>query len=245
MVSDPGMNDHFDSGKDFQCQRLAFVSGTGTGVGKTYVTAGVVRALRRRGVLAFAVKPVETGVLTPPGSDSDSAILSRAAGLPLGIGNVYALPRPVSPHLAARDAGIRIDEKQIYERLTQVSRCGTHMLIEGAGGLRVPLREGYEVLDFIGAMSVPVLLVGQAGLGGINQALLSLEALSRRGILVLGLVLSEVEPADQVVVTENYLYLKEHSGVPVLGVVPHGAATLDEHLDLVTLIERWAEYWPV
>lgn len=221
--------------------RLLFVSGTGTGVGKTFVTARIVGALRRRGLPAAGAKPIESGFPSPGAAGSDVAALARASG-GAAVGNVYTLRRPASPHLAARLDGVEIDPAQVLSVLTTAAETGL-LLVEGAGGLRVPLRPGYEMIDLARDLGAPVLLVARAGLGTLNETLLSLEALVRRGLPLAGTVLNCTAPVgpggeDPDIVADNRDYLAAHAPGGVLGLLPYqaGEADVEAHLDLDRLL---------
>ena len=220
---------------------LIFVAGTGTGVGKTHVTAALLHAFSRRGVRALAAKPIETGVSNRDDNHSDIARLSSAAGTELGFCAVYALRKPASPHLAARLEGLAIDPERVRTavRAAAARQPGGILLIEGAGGLRVPLRPGYEMIDLARDLGARLLLVGRSGLGTLNETLLSLEAIERRGLPLLGTILSEVEPGeDPEIRGDNLAYLRAHAPGGVLGLLPHGAARLEDHVDLEALCAR-------
>jgi dethiobiotin synthetase len=219
---------------------LIFVAGTGTGVGKTHVTAALLQAFSRRGLRALAAKPIETGVSNLGEMCSDIARLSEAAGAELGFCNIYALRKPASPHLAARLEGVAIDPERVRTAvLSAAGRADGLFLIEGAGGLRVPLRPGYEMIDLARDLGAPLLLVGRSGLGTLNETLLSLEAIARRGLPLLGTILSEVQPGDDAEIRQdNLAYLSAHAPGGVLGLLPHGAARIEDHVDLDGLLQR-------
>lgn len=155
-----------------------FVAGTGTDVGKTVAAACLVRALD-----ADYWKPVQSGLA----SGNDSAEVARLTGLSPARNHpfTYALQAPLSPHEAARLEDVAIDlDRFVLPKTTRP------LVVEGAGGLLVPLNDHALMIDLIGHLGLPVVLVGLSGLGGINHALLSLEALRHRNLLVLGVVLS-------------------------------------------------------
>jgi len=178
------------------------VTGTDTGVGKTVVAAGLAAALG-----AHYWKPVQAG--TADGTDSDTA---RALGVPAAhvVPEAYRLAQPASPHLAARRDGVKIDPR----RLALPSQ--RPLVVEGAGGLMVPLRSEWPwlMIDQFKAWEAPVLLVARTGLGTINHSLLSLSALADAGLAVAGILF--VGAAHE----ENERIIPALARVPNLGRVP-------------------------
>ena len=152
--------------------RGLFVTGTGTDVGKTVVAACLVRALD-----ADYWKPIQSGLAAA----DDAAEIDRLTGLPPARNHpfVYALQAPLSPHEAARREGVVIDLDRFH-----LPRTERPLVVEGAGGLLVPLNRDCLMIDLIARLGLPVVLVGLSGLGTINHTLLSLEALRRRGLPV-------------------------------------------------------------
>jgi dethiobiotin synthetase len=167
--------------------------------------------------------------------------LSSAAGTEPGFCAIYALRKPASPHLAARLEGLAIDPERVRTavRAAAARQARGILLIEGAGGLRVPLRPGYEMIDLARDLGACLLLVGRSGLGTLNETLLSLEAIERRGLPLLGTILSEVAPGeDPEIRGDNLSYLQAHAPGGVLGLLPHGAARIEDHVDLEALCAR-------
>jgi dethiobiotin synthase len=199
-----------------------FIAGTGTDVGKTMVTAGVLRWMLGRGCNAMVMKPVQTGCslgsrgrLVAP----DVEFVLRAAQLTPGEETQshlapYCFEPACSPHLAARMAGATISLDRILASANWLAGRYQRLVIEGAGGLAVPLNERETMLDLIVALGVPVLLVGHSGLGTINHTLLSLEALRQRGCRVLGVLLNDVQP---VFPTERYIHDDNASAIATHG----------------------------
>ena len=177
-----------------------FVAGSGTDVGKTVVTAALLRALLLAGVRVQAVKPVQTGVAphearTAPLADA-RVYASAVAGLPQGADilpaeALHCFALPASPHLAAEREGTRLCGAELHKDILRHWQSGSAemLLLEGAGGLRVPLNEREDMLDLMVAVGVPVLLVGGNYLGGLNHILLSLDALRHSGLQLAGVVL--------------------------------------------------------
>jgi len=191
-----------------------FVTGTGTDVGKTVVTAGVLRWLRRNFVepnAAMVMKPVQTGCeLDSAGRmrAPDVEFVLRAAEIKADDETVahavpYRFAPACSPHLAARMAGERIELDKILASAEWLAGRYGRLVLEGAGGLAVPLNESQTMLDLISELRMPVLLVGHSGLGTINHTLLSLEALRRRGCDVAGVMLNEKQPVAE---AERYIH---------------------------------------
>jgi dethiobiotin synthetase len=225
-----------------------FVTGTDTGVGKTRIAGGLVRRLRAEGVRAVPMKPVQTGAVRDVrgrlrAADVDEAL--AIAGLSLseeereGLAT-YLFEPACSPHLAARLAGVTIDLARIAAAAERLARRHGAIVVEGAGGVLVPLGPAATMLDLAGLLGLPAVVVGRAGLGTLNHVLLTVDALRRRAVRVAGVVLNEAEPPDEAngwIRDDNARALEER-GVPVLARVPHGPhdlAALDAALAAVDL----------
>lgn len=179
-----------------------FVSGTDTIVGKT-----IVSAILAVGTGATYWKPVQSGL--DPGSDSD--FLRRAAELPEWrvLPEAYRFERPLSPHLSARLEGRTIAMQEMHLPIG-VDR----LIVEGAGGLLVPLNERDLVIDLVAHLELPVLLVARSTLGTINHTMLSVQALRARNIPILGVVMNGT------LNSENKFAIEHYAKVPVLAEVP-------------------------
>jgi dethiobiotin synthase len=188
-----------------------FVSGTDTGVGKTYVAASLLRGVAQRGQAVAGIKVVETGVEHPSGIGADARALATAAGhAPICFAS---FGRPVAPSAAARLADKHLDVAELASRVEHRAAGFDFVLAEGAGGLLVPLNERETMLDLARLLDWPVLLVAANRLGTINHALLSLEALRARRLAVAAVVLSYAEggePAQQ-----NAEEIRRFGGAPV------------------------------
>ncbi|ELZ11532.1 dethiobiotin synthase [Halovivax asiaticus JCM 14624] len=168
------------------------VVGTDTGVGKTVVTAGLVGWLRDDGVDARAIKPCQTG--HPP--DDDAEFVGDACGDPAAATCLRRLEPALAPAVAARQANADLGYERIRDGCRDALEAASIGVVEGIGGLRVPLSDGREVVDLIADLELPALVVARSGLGTLNHSALTVEALERRGIEVHGIVLNEYEGAD-------------------------------------------------
>jgi dethiobiotin synthetase len=172
--------------------RGALITGTDTGVGKTVLTAVIVAALRSRGVRVRVLKPVITGLDEPADGDwpADNELLAGLAGVapqevaPIGYGPA------VSPHLAAEMAGRPIDVEQLRAILARAASGPEVLIVEGVGGLLVPLTDNYSVRELANDAGLPVLIAARPGLGTINHTLLTLESARGAGLEVAGVVLT-------------------------------------------------------
>jgi dethiobiotin synthetase len=204
--------------------RGVFITGTDTAVGKTVVTAALIAALRQRHVTVGAMKPVETGCQVSDG-ESDAVRLRQAAGMaePLELIAPYRFEAPLAPLAAAQDTGRKIDPAKIHAAYQTIASRYSCVLIEGIGGVRVPITEDVEVIDLIRTLGLPTVVVGRAALGGVNHAMLTVEALQRRNITVLALALNATGPAEShpAQASSTVALLRQMAGVPVLGPVPH------------------------
>lgn len=209
-----------------------FVTGTDTGVGKTVVTAAIALALRALGVDVGVVKPIQTG-------EGDAETLRRLAELEAEPQEIapYSFAAPLAPLVSARLEGKTIDVTEVASTTLRLAARHDVALVEGIGGLCVPISEGATVVDLAVALGFPLAIVARAGLGTVNHTLLTVREARRRDLEVAGVVLNGAE--DESTATNTEL-IQAFTGVPVLARVPWlgGAVTsgrlreLDLHLDL-------------
>ncbi|WP_031088779.1 dethiobiotin synthase [Streptomyces sp. NRRL WC-3549] len=201
------------------------VSGTGTEIGKTVVTAAVAAAFRDRRVAVL--KPAQTGLA--PGEPGDAAEVARLAGAHVTAVELARFPEPLAPETAARRAGLApVRPFEIAEAAQKLATEHDVVLVEGAGGLLVRFDgEGSTLADAARLLAAPVLLVVPAGLGTLNATALTAEALRTRGLGCPGVVVGSM-PADPDLASRcNIEDLPVAAGAPLLGVVPAGAGSLD------------------
>jgi len=206
-----------------------FVTGTDTDVGKTVVSAWLVARLG-----ACYWKPVQAG--NHP--ETDSAIVRRLTGVPPSriLPEAYVLPEPIAPHEAARRAGIAID----MERLVPPP-CDRPLVVEGAGGLMVPLTDRAYVIDLATELHLPIILVTRSTLGTINHTLLSLEAIRRRGLTLAGVVVNGPETPHNRAAIERYGQVEVIAEIPWLDrLTPAALMAIEPELDLAKLARTGA-----
>lgn len=182
-------------------QRGLFVTGTDTGVGKTFVAARILADFKATGMKVAPMKPVQTGcplrkgILIAP----DLMTSLKAGGLHVSVAEQadmapYCFRPACSPHLAAKLAGTRISLNRIENAYRRLSQKYDGVIVEGAGGVLVPLNARETMLDLMIRLQLPVILVARAGLGTINQTLLSLRILNEAKLTVVGVVLNQAVP---------------------------------------------------
>lgn len=205
-----------------------FITGTDTGVGKTLVTTALALCLKQRGVSIGVMKPIETGYGEEGASGSDAARLYAAAGMtdPVESMSPYRFPDPLAPLDAARRAGTVIQTRKILAAFRTLAARHELLLVEGAGGVLVPIAEKTEMRDLIARMGLPVLVVGRTAVGSVNHVLLTVEALARRRIEVAAIVLNRTKDAapgtvDGMQEASTIALLRERAGVPVIGPLPY------------------------
>ena len=182
--------------------RDILVTGTDTGVGKTVIAAAVVTALRARGVRAIGFKPAETGV--DPAQDADSVVLARASGdhEPLAT-PLLQLAEPLAPAVAADRAGVALFPDEVESRIAALRRAGYTVIVEGAGGILVPLAWDYTALDLAGACDLDAIVVARPGLGTLNHVAMTVMLLRAREVAVRGVVLNGRSASPDLAETTN------------------------------------------
>jgi len=208
-----------------------FITGTDTGVGKTYIGAGLAAALREQGIDVGVMKPAETGcglrkgVLVP----HDTMKLINAGGVddPLDLVNPYRFRAPLAPAIAASHEGKKIDIRRIVSAFRTLSRKHEYMVIEGAGGIMVPLTMGRHYLDLARVLNLPVLVVARPGLGTINHSLLTIMALRSCRLRIAGIVINHrSKKRSGLAERTGPPAIERLTGVPIIGHVTYGQKDL-------------------
>jgi dethiobiotin synthetase len=204
-----------------------FVTGTDTGVGKTVVTAAIVAALRARGSAVRVLKPIITGLDETPRPDwpHDHELLAAIAGAAPEEVAIVTYGPAVSPHLAGELSGRPVDPGALRAAIQAASGGGEVLIVEGVGGLLVPLSDRYSVRDLARDVALPLILVARPGLGTINHTLLTLEAARAEGLPVAGVVLTPWPEAPSAVELSNRRTIERLGDVPVATLPYIGRAT--------------------
>jgi len=204
--------------------RVIAVTGTDTGVGKTVVTAALAAVQLSLGRTVAVVKPAQTGVA--PEEDGDLAEVRRLAG-EVSLHEGVRLPDPLAPDAAGRVAGLPLPSLEEQQELVgAVAKEHDVTLVEGAGGLMVRLGADYALADVVAPFDARWVVVARAGLGTLNHAELTVAALCARGQDVAGVVIGSWPEHRDLAEQQNLIDLPRVTGVPLLGLVPEGAAAL-------------------
>ncbi|NTV94651.1 MAG: dethiobiotin synthase [Thiobacillus sp.] len=200
-----------------------FVTGTDTNVGKTLVSAALLLAMKDLGLRAVGMKPVAAGAerIGDAWVNEDVAELTRAAAIeaPPEWINPYLFREAIAPHIAAERKGVRVEIPRIVEAYEQLAGLADWVVVEGAGGFRVPLDARRDSADLAVALGLPVVLVVGMRLGCINHALLTAEAIAARGLKLAGWVANRVDP-EMAVFEDNLASLEARLPAPCLAVIP-------------------------
>jgi dethiobiotin synthetase len=200
----------------FKESRGFFITGTDTGVGKTFVACALARAFRAEGLKVGVFKPAESG------GSGDARRLMRAAGSrdPLDLVCPYRFKAALAPMVAAQFEERRISLKTLRSAFASLRRGRDGVLVEGAGGLLVPYAEGLDAASLAKALGLPLLVVARPGLGTINHTLLTLEAARRRGLTVLGVMINGLKGRGGQAESSNPAVIAKLGRVPVFGPLP-------------------------
>jgi len=208
-----------------------FITGTDTGVGKTIVTACLLSLYQKHRLNVGVMKPVETGVDPECSANSDAKFLMEICRCddPLSLVSPVRLKTAASPYQAAKMENSHINVDTIIQSFHTLAGKYENMLVEGVGGLLVPLTSNYLVCDLIRDMGLPLLVVSRNALGTLNHTLLTLRVAKQEGIPVRGVILSRTEPGESNAIEKGHAeIITELSGVPVLGEIPYIGNISDE-----------------
>jgi dethiobiotin synthetase len=232
-----------------------FITGTDTGVGKTLIAAGLVVALQDQGVDVGVMKPLESGA---PSFESapipqDAFFLKEIAGVQdeLELINPYCFPAPLAPGVAAEQEGVAIDLQRIKGVYEELKGRHAFIVVEGAGGLLVPVARGVLLPELIKLLDIPLLVVARSSLGTINHTLLTLASCQQEGLEVVGTVINksalDADPAED----SNPQYISQFGRAPVWGSFPYLsdytgvkgnrdflAQLFTQHIDMPGLLQR-------
>ncbi|ACC69364.1 dethiobiotin synthase [Paraburkholderia phymatum] len=224
-----------------------FVTGTDTEIGKTLVSAALLRGFVRDGLRAAAMKPIAAGATLVNGvlHNEDADQLDAAANvlLPPDIRTPFMLKEPAAPHIAAAHESVTLDMARIVDAHEAALQMADVVVVEGVGGFRVPLTDSHDTADLAFALNLPVVLVVGMRLGCISHALLTAEAIAARGLRVVGWVANRVDPAmlfpDENIDTLRDRLARQYDA-PLLGSVPHLSPASPDvaatHLDTTRLL---------
>jgi len=222
-----------------------FVGGTDTDCGKTQVGCALARAAVAAAWTVRVLKPIETGCLERQGERvaTDARALAAAAGdaRPADAVCPYRLALPAAPAVAADAEGVDLELAMIRKAYADAEASGDVVLVEAAGGLRVPLWRGFDMLDLAAELGLPLVLVCRARLGTLNHTLLSVGEAERRGVPLAGLIVSHTEPELSPADRANLDWLLASPPVPFLGELAHAAQVI-RRPDAAPLDPR--QVWP-
>jgi dethiobiotin synthetase len=225
--------------------KAIFITGTDTGVGKTYIACCLLKAFKTLGLKVCPMKLVETGCMIRKKKilPRDARKLMHAAGIQekLDTINPYRFRMPLAPAVAAAFEKRVIDKKKIFDCYGYLVKKYELTIIEGAGGIMVPLSQKYLFSDFIQDINIPIIIVSRPGLGTINHTLLSVEAAKNRGINILGVIMNYTKERRKGIAEKTNPSIIEHlSRVPVLEVVPYRktVSLKDIKKDFISLAQK-------
>jgi dethiobiotin synthetase len=212
-----------------------FITATDTGVGKTFVGCALLRAAVRRGHRVSAMKPCETG----DGDDGAQLIAATSRALDEELARPYRFRLPASPEAAAHDVGATIDIDKIADAYAQLSADAELTVVEGAGGLLVPVAPRFLMADLVARLNLPLLIVARASLGTVNHTLLTIEAARARKLEVLGVILTHASDSHGPDESSNPVAIAKIGRTHILGALPYvpDGDTVDETFERFVLVD--------
>lgn len=220
-----------------------FITGTDTEVGKTTISLGLMQALQQRGLTVAAMKPVSAGCeQTADGLRNEDAVqLMQQASVPLAyeLVNPYAFAAAIAPHIAAAEQGVHMEIAPLLTAYREIATQVDVVIVEGAGGWRVPLNETQSLADLAGALELPVINVVGLRLGCLNHALLTEQSILTQGLTSLGWVGNEVVEGMPYL-QDNLTYMQSHLQARPLAHIPyqqHSVESIAQRLDVQPLLD--------
>lgn len=195
-----------------------FVTGTGTEIGKTVIAGGLAASLKQSGTNVGVMKPISTG------DTADARFLKHAAQIDdeLSVINPVYLRHPLAPSVAARIEGIEIDLSCVEAGFAGLQEKYDFLIVEGVGGIAVPIQDDFFVVHLIQRLQLPILIVAAVGLGTLNHTLLTVAFARQFNLQIVGIVLNGLSPeAAGIAEATNPVEIEKLTGVPVIGVVPY------------------------
>jgi dethiobiotin synthetase len=226
-------------------KKAFFVTGTDTDAGKTFASCALLAAAKRQGMSTLGLKPVAAGCEeTADGLRNDDALaLMRESSVQLSYEQVnpVTLRAAIAPHIAAQEEGVALDKPGLLKSSRPaLEAAADFMLVEGAGGWRVPLNAEEDLSDYAEALALPVILVVGLKLGCLNHALLTIEAIKNSGLRLAGWIGNQPLPEPMSRQQANIETLNARIEAPCIGIIPHGDSIIPalsaDHLDLSRLI---------
>jgi dethiobiotin synthetase len=223
-----------------------FVTGTDTDVGKTVIAAGLAGVFKKKGLKVGVMKPIQTGGIKKSRKliSLDIELMIKTSGISEDINllNPYCMEPPVAPLVASQITGINLDIKKILSAYTELKSRYEIVIVEGAGGLLVPILNNYLMIDLIKDLGLPILIVARPSLGTINHTLLTIRQAQTYGIHVIGVIINAFKE-DEAGIAErtNPQIIENLSKVPILGIIPYSdKISLEERNpgDIVDLLEK-------
>jgi dethiobiotin synthetase len=219
-----------------------FITGTDTGVGKTFFACGLAALLKEYGYRVGVMKPAETGCDKGEGKlmPQDAAALKEASACELPLETIcpYQFREPLAPSVAAEREGVRIDIDRLIDIYGEISAAHDVTIVEGAGGLLVPVLPSYTYADFAKVLKLPLIVIAANKLGMINHLLLTLEHANCKGLSVLGYVLNQIENQPSLAAETNREALVSLTGVPCVGELPYIKDSQSQKAPLLNLIDE-------
>ena len=214
--------------------RGIFITGTDTEIGKTVIAGGLAAALRQVGINVGVMKPISTG------DTADARFLKHAAQVDdeLSVINPISLQHPLAPSVAARIEDRDIDLGSVETAFTELEKRYDFVIVEGVGGIAVPIRDDFLVAQLIQQLQLPILIVATTGLGTLNHTLLTVAFAAQFNLQIAGIVLNGLRPETAgLAEATNPVEIEKLTGVPVIGVVPYQKQLDTSYPDVTFLAE--------
>ncbi|WZY00544.1 dethiobiotin synthase [Bacillus sp. FSL W7-1360] len=214
-----------------------FVTGTDTDVGKTIIASGLAAVLKARGIDVGVFKPLLSGIAREH-PESDTSLLKQMSGTSLSHEEItpFQFHEPLAPYMAAALHGQRVEVAEVLAHWARMKEKHDCFIVEGAGGLAVPLGERFLVSDLVCALKLPIVIVARPDLGTVNHTLLTVQYAKQLGIHVAGVIINGMSAAPSLAEQTNPKLLEEWCDVPILGVTPQLKEVTEENLK--TMIEQ-------